>query len=117
MPIDYSSGVILLLAYLTALFVGHVFVKIMLKKFPLDIESGFKYAGAMIGFLERALILTFILVGEYIAIGLILTAKSIARFDELKDRKFSEYFLIGTLSSILITVFTGLVTLWALGRI
>jgi hypothetical protein len=113
--LSYRYVITLLLSYLIVIFLGHGFVRIVLKKFPLKSE-GFKYAGAVIGFLERFLILTLILVGEHMSIGLILAAKSIARFEELKDRKFSEYFLIGTLSSISIAVGVGIITVWVLKR-
>ena len=69
-----------------------------------------KHAGAAIGILERIFVLTFVLVGQYAAIALIFTAKSIARFEELKDRQFSEYYLIGTLSSILVALAAGILT-------
>jgi hypothetical protein len=49
-----------------------------------------------IGWLERFLVVTAILVQSPSMVGLILTGKSIARFPELKER-FAEYFLIGTL--------------------
>ncbi len=42
---------------------------------------------------------------------ILVAAKSIARFDELKDRRFSEYYLIGTLTSLLIAVIVGLALL------
>ena len=52
-----------------------------------------------IGWLERFLVVTAILVQSPSMVGLILTGKSIARFPELKER-FAEYFLIGTLLSM-----------------
>ena len=72
-----------------------------------------KNAGLYIGWLERFLVLTAILVQSPSMIGLILTGKSIARFPELKER-FAEYFLIGTLLSITLAVLGGLLlaTLW-----
>lgn len=64
-----------------------------------------KKAGAIIGFLERALILIFLSLTQYSAIGLILTAKSIARYDMIsKSKEFAEYYLIGTLCSLLASV-------------
>lgn len=61
-------------------------------------------AGRIIGLFERLIIFLFVLMGEFSAIGLILVAKGIARFEELKSRKFAEYFLIGTLTSFLISI-------------
>lgn len=61
-----------------------------------------KKTGAIIGFLERVIILLFINIGQFSAIGLILTAKSIARYEMIsKNQQFSEYYLIGTLTSFL----------------
>ena len=76
--------------------------------------GGFKGAGSTIGYLERLLTLTFVLLGEYEALALILAAKSIARFQELKERKFAEYYLIGTLSSILFAMLVGIFASWLL---
>lgn len=59
-------------------------------------------AGALIGTLERVLSAIFIGLGQYASIGLIYTAKSIARFKKIEENpKFAEYYLIGTLYSIL----------------
>ena len=58
----------------------------------------------MIGQLERALILLFVLVGEPAAIGFLIAAKSVLRFGEVKEprnRMEAEYIIIGTLASFL----------------
>lgn len=64
--------------------------------------------GRAIGILERWLILTLLLVGQWGVIGFVLAAKSIARFDQLKEQTFAEYYLIGTLLSVLFAIGTGL---------
>lgn len=59
-------------------------------------------AGKIIGYLERLLVLTFILNSHWEAVGFLLAAKSVFRFGNLKeshDRKLTEYVLIGTLLS------------------
>lgn len=62
-------------------------------------------AGAIIGILERLLTGIFVSIGQYAAIGLVFTAKSIARYDQIsKSKAFAEYFLIGTLYSVLATL-------------
>lgn len=59
-------------------------------------------AGALIGQLERLVMAIFLIWGQYAAIGLVFTAKSIARFDRIsKDQSFAEYYLIGSLFSII----------------
>ncbi|AOW22015.1 hypothetical protein LPB138_04765 [Urechidicola croceus] len=73
--------------------------------------KGLKNAGKWIGKLERVLVLTFILTSNFSAVGFLLAAKSIFRFGDLtqkKDRKLTEYVLIGTLLSFGITIIIGL---------
>lgn len=65
-------------------------------------------AGKWIGILERISILILIAVNQWAAVGLLLTAKSLARHKLLDDKEYSEYFLIGTLLSFLLAVTGGL---------
>lgn len=61
-------------------------------------EKGYPNAGALIGILERCIILLLLYMGQYSAIGFVPTAKSIARYNRIADDpKFSEYYLLGTL--------------------
>ena len=66
-------------------------------------------AGKWIGIAERIIILIFVLQGQYSAIGLLVAAKGIIRFNE-KDRPEikTEYLVIGTLFSIAIAIITGI---------
>ena len=69
-------------------------------------------AGQWIGYIERILILTFILIGSIEGVGFLLAAKSVFRFGELnkaKEIRTTEYVLIGTLASFTIAILTGLV--------
>lgn len=61
-------------------------------------------AGSLIGSLERWIILFLGLAGLWGAVGLVVAAKSIARFEELKEQAFAEYFLAGTLTSVLVAI-------------
>lgn len=72
-------------------------------------EGGIAGSGRVIGGLERTLTLILILLGQWAAIVLLITAKSFARFEELKERRFAEYYLIGTLTSLLVAILTGIV--------
>ncbi len=62
---------------------------------------GLASAGKWIGICERVLILTFVLLNQYSAIGFLITAKSILRFSERESNTQlkSEYVLVGTLVS------------------
>jgi len=66
-------------------------------------------AGKWIGIIERVIILLFVLQNQFSAIGLLVAAKGIIRFNE-KDRPEikTEYLVIGTLMSIALAVITGL---------
>ena len=71
-------------------------------------------AGKYIGIIERLFVLIFIIVGRWEAIGLLITAKSVFRFNDLKEsnsRKLTEYILIGTLLSFGLAIMTGLIYL------
>lgn len=47
----------------------------------------------------------FISLEQYSAVGLVLTAKSIARYDRItKEQDFAEYYLLGTLLSTIYAV-------------
>lgn len=67
-------------------------------------ESGFKGAGGMIGNLERFLIFLSFLNGSLLSVVAILSIKAFARYKLIADDPyFSEYFVIGSMLSVLIT--------------
>jgi hypothetical protein len=75
-------------------------------------DNSLANAGNYIGILERLFVFCFILTGHFEAIGFLLAAKSIFRFGDLKeakDRKLTEYVLIGTLISFGTAIVTGLI--------
>ncbi|MEP6930776.1 MAG: DUF3307 domain-containing protein [Flavobacterium sp.] len=75
-------------------------------------DNSLANAGNYIGILERLFVFFFILTGHFEAIGFLLAAKSIFRFGDLKeakDRKLTEYVLIGTLLSFGIAILTGFI--------
>jgi Flp pilus assembly pilin Flp len=66
-------------------------------------------AGRLIGIVERWLVLTFILIGQFSAVGFLIAAKSILRYkNEEKGINKSEYVLIGTLISFAIAIGIGI---------
>ena len=81
-------------------------------------DESLQNAGNYIGILERLFVFGFILTGHFEAIGFLLAAKSIFRFGDLKeakDRKLTEYVLIGTLLSFGIALLIGLLVQLSLG--
>ena len=76
------------------------------------ISSSLPDAGKFIGYLERLLVLLFILYNHWEAVGFLLAAKSVFRFGNLKeshDRKLTEYVLIGTLLSFSLALVVSLI--------
>lgn len=65
-------------------------------------------AGKWIGICERVLILTFVLINQFTAIGFLITAKSILRFGEKNAQKKTEYILVGTLMSFASAALLGM---------
>jgi hypothetical protein len=101
------------IVYVAVIFAGGYLIRYLTRnltagiKKPGETAEEVENAGMYIGWLERFLVVTAILVQSPSMVGLILTGKSIARFPELKER-FAEYFLIGTLLSIGLAVLGGL---------
>ncbi|MBF4505993.1 DUF3307 domain-containing protein [Flavobacterium sp. JLP] len=94
-----------------------IFIKTIISIWSPENENSHKdnslaSAGNYIGILERLFVFGFILTGHFEAIGFLLAAKSIFRFGDLKeakDRKLTEYVLIGTLISFGIAIVVGLI--------
>jgi hypothetical protein len=91
-------------------------IRIFISKWTPDTEAGddtlsLESAGQYIGILERLLVFIFMIANEWQAVGFLLAAKSVFRFgnlQEAKDRKLTEYILIGTLVSFGIAVLVGM---------
>lgn len=68
-------------------------------------EDGLPNAGALIGVFERIFILLMLSANQFTAIGFVLTAKSIARYNKISESpQFAEYYLLGTLLSTLLII-------------
>ena len=114
MPFDIPvKYVALAIAILVCWKPANIFIKLMLKHYSVNMQeeksSGFN-AVALIGDIERWLILAFVLMQHYEALGLLIAAKSIIRFSE-KDTEKTEYVLAGTLMSIFIAVLAGMMVM------
>ena len=112
-----SRWVVSAAAYWYAVVGGIGVVRLVLAQVPvreqqesaggIEVPQGELARGRLIGILERALVLTLVLLGQYGALGFVVAAKALARFRGLDDRDFAEYFLIGTLASLLHAVVVG----------
>lgn len=109
-----------LLGYSIAIFLGDAFVSFVLTALQWDSRAPGKSvegAGRLIGIFEAILVTTFVIGYQYSAVGLVMAAKSVARFEWLKnDQGKAEYFLIGTLANLTCSVLGGIVALWLAGH-
>lgn len=64
--------------------------------------------GRWIGNLERILLLAIVTEGSYSALAFLMAAKSLIRSRDLENRDWAEYFLLGTLASIAVSLAGGL---------
>ena len=112
---------LLTVTYVAVIFAGGYLVRSLTRSLTEEMSvpqgedrEALRNAGLYIGWLERFLVLSALLVQSPAMIGLILTGKSIARLGELKGPKFAEYFLIGTLLSISLALSGGVFLMLAL---
>lgn len=64
--------------------------------------------GRLIGALERVLLFAVVIAGSFEALGFIVAAKGLVRSREFEvSRDMTEYFLIGSLASVLVALATG----------
>lgn len=103
----FELSILHLTALLVVSFGGSFVVKKTIKYFPTDgLPQGFKSAGVIIGHLERILIYLLLILELPTLIGFLLTMKAVYRFGDIQGdndtkMKISEYFIIGTLVSLL----------------
>lgn len=110
-------NLLVLLAYLLLIKPASVVISLVLSNITAPASTakqGSPAAGHLIGIAERLLILTLILAGQYSAVGLVVAAKSVLRFNDLRDshdRALTEYILLGSLLSFGITLLVALMLL------
>lgn len=109
------NGLIIITAVVFLTLPSAIIIRELMKGWSEKIEDdeneSLKNAGKYIGILERLFVLLFFLLNQWIAIGFLITAKSVLRYGDLsqsKDRKLTEYILIGTLTSFGFALGTGL---------
>ena len=109
--IDLFQVSVVVLAYLLILKPTSTLVRFILRPWVRQMDSSgdnsLVKAGAMIGYLERILILSFLLLGEYVAIGFVLALKAAYRFHEAEETAKAEYMLMGTFLSFALTLVVG----------
>ncbi|MDD7914178.1 DUF3307 domain-containing protein [Polaribacter ponticola] len=109
---------LLIIFLLLVIFVSAIVIKIIITQWnpenKKENDESLAKAGRYIGILERLFVFTFVITNHWEAIGFLLAAKSVFRFGDLtssKDRKLTEYILIGTLLSFGFAIFLGVLYL------
>ena len=102
-------GVIFGGGYLIRFLTKPLLKDLQMRESPLQLSN----AGMYIGWLERFVVMTALFLRSPATAGLILAAKSIARYPEFKREQFAEYFLIGTLLSLSAAIVGGVILLKA----
>ncbi len=115
---ENTSFWIYIIAILCVTFVSGIVVRECMSQWSQSLNEGndesLNNAGKYIGILERLFVFIFVITGNWEGIGFLLAAKSVFRFGDLKeskDRKLTEYILIGTLISFGIAIGVGMFTL------
>ena len=84
---------------------ANVFIqKVLVTEKPNDETRTRLRYGGRIGSLERIVSVVMMYLGQYAAISLVFTAKSVVRFKDFENRDFEEYYLYGTLMSVVTAV-------------
>jgi hypothetical protein len=106
-----SHALLYVLGYLLCLKPANIVIKQIIGKWLVEVvvsDNKLEETGRLIGNIERVMILSFVLLNQFAAIGFLLAAKSILRFKETEASKMSEYVLLGTLISFSIAIIIGL---------
>jgi len=100
--------ILLFAGYATCLKPANIVIKQVFIAFDIEIlkNNDLPNAGKLIGILERILVLTFILLNQFEAVGFLIAAKSILRYKS-GDALKTEYVLIGTMLSFGIALMVG----------
>lgn len=107
-----KNGIILLYAYPFGFFISSLFLRKILVF--IDSESEKKLGGLgihiknesfWIGACEHFLVITFILLDQYTALGIIFAARGIVRMEDIKKK--ASFYLLGMLLSLCFAVFFG----------
>jgi hypothetical protein len=119
----YTKSILMILFIVLTTKVAAIFIKVFMSKWNevnSPKEESLLDAGAKIGVLERLFVFTFVVFNHWAGIGFLLATKSVFRFGDIsraKNRKLTEYILIGTLTSFGIAIFLALSYLYFLEHI
>ncbi|GLY51859.1 hypothetical protein Lesp01_55150 [Lentzea sp. NBRC 102530] len=112
---------VVLSGLITAVFVGDDLIRAVLRPFVRQLkEHGVDVASlaptsAHIGWMERALVFILVAGGQADAAALAITIKALFRISTDRTRDFTEYYLVGTLTSVVLATTVAIVVRLGLG--
>lgn len=114
--LDYHISLILLivLSYILLYISSTYVVNYVFQYAGVEIDDEQKDTGTAIGKVENILILTFMLLQAYTALGVIFAAKSIVRSEDI-DTGDTSYYLTGTITNFTYSIIVGVllhIILW-----
>lgn len=102
---DLRVALIIALGAEISVYEANNFVRMLI---PSRITTDRINMGKVIGYLERSITYLLVVSDGIALIGFIIAIKALARFKELEDKEFAEYFLVGTMSSLLAPLAIGI---------
>jgi hypothetical protein len=115
-PFTHYESSLIILGYIIVIYPFNYLIKFTMKKLlfynnvsSAEAELNVEHGGKVIGQFERIIILTFVLLNQYEAIGFLITGKSIIRFADHNSNLKSEYVLVGTMMSYALSILTGVI--------
>jgi hypothetical protein len=118
----FLAAVTLIAGVIVNLHFGAIIIRKATARFSRQITApiaGLQDGGTYIGWMERAIVMVFILMNQPAGIGFLITAKSILRFGDVKEsreRQLTEYIIIGTFMSFAWGLVVSAVTQYMLKR-
>ena len=107
-----TKYLLIIAAYILCTKPANIFVKEIFNAFEVKIDinedNDLPNAGKLIGIIERFLVLTFIIINQFEAVGFLIAAKSVLRYKDDSTLK-TEYVLIGTMLSFGIAIAIGII--------
>jgi hypothetical protein len=105
-----AKYLLIIIGFLICTKPANILIKETFKAFEISISENndLPNAGKLIGIIERFLVLTFILLNQFEAVGFLIAAKSILRYRN-NDTLKTEYVLIGTMLSFGIAIGLGII--------
>lgn len=112
---------VVLSGMITAVFVGDDLIRLVVRPFERELKergvnlADFAATSAHIGWLERTLIFLLIAGGQADAAALGITIKALFRITTDRSRDLTEYYLVGTLTSVVLATVVAIIVRVGLG--